>query len=169
MVLMAIAVVTLFAGCNQPYPTAYPPTPSPPTQQPTPTPLPQQLPHLKITDVKVDPKPIAPLGQLAQLVSGTTYNFRFIITNFGPDEVYGNVVVRADYNCVNDCSAGIQGSSNEIAFVGKIEIEKPTIIEPISVKPDARGQYKFVFTVDPDNLYEPYDKSKIWEATVNVI
>jgi hypothetical protein len=132
----------------------------------------ESLPDLEITDIYVDPDPIQPAaGENLALISGTTYEFRIEVTNNGPGDVPGNVAVRFDYQCTSDCTAGALGSTNLTAFVGAIAANQTKLTQPVSITPDARGTYKFTFTVDPDNIYEETDESdlsNVWESTLKV-
>lgn len=168
-------VLTLFVvGCDNggapPEPPTQPPT-QPPAQPPTQPPAPAELPDLEVTNFKISPEPIRPVGQHAELLSGTTYEFAIEVRNNGPGAVPGNVAVRVDFMCTSGCSAGILGQSNLIAFVDSVGIGETKLSQPVSITPDARGSYKFYCMVDPDNIYAETDESdlsNVWQTTLIV-
>jgi hypothetical protein len=167
--LIGIALALLIVGCVS-TPTPVPPTP-PPAQSPAQPPAPAQLPDLEVTDLMISPKPMQPVGQHAELLSGTTYEFRIEVRNNGPGAVPGNVAVRCDFQCTSGCSAGILGQSNLIAFVGSVGIGATKLSQPVSITPDATGSYTLYCMVDPDNIYAETDESElsnVWQTTLIV-
>ena len=168
--LVGVVGMLLLVGCEGGGSTPEPPT-QPPSQPPTQPPAPAELPDLQITNITSNPEPIRPTGQPAELLSGTTYEFRIEVANNGPGAVPGNVVVRVDFMCTSGCSAGILGQSNLIAFVGSLGIGETKLSQPVSITPDARGSYTLSCMVDPDNIFsetDDSDTSNVWKTTVVV-
>jgi CARDB len=127
----------------------------------------KQPPDLRITDVRVDPKPIVVAG-MDTIVRGTTYSFTLEVSNVGQGSVPGAVAVSIGYGCQGP---GLGGTSSVTALgpIGPGEKQLTSPAFSLTIPADRLpGTCSFRFEVDPSNLYQESDESNMREMTVSV-